>query len=83
METRPCMVSHGRGFRGHVVSADLRSGLPLCLIHWRPFQDGGDTMRDSLSLAADIAVLVIFVRMIISDIKDFMAMKIRKGMGYE
>lgn len=50
---------------------------------WRVFQNGGDQVRWLLSVAADVMVVIIFIRIVFNDFKDWAFRKVRRLRGLE
>ena len=49
----------------------------------RIFQNGGDQVRWLLSVAADVMVVIIFIRIVFDDFKDWAFRKVRRLLGLE
>lgn len=49
----------------------------------RIFQNGGDPVRRLLSIAADVMIVLVFIRILFADLKDIFLRKVRKYRGME
>lgn len=77
------MASAGHG-QCHYVVGDDRVRIPADAAYaWRVFQNGGDQVRWLLSVAADVMVVIIFIRIVFNDFKDWVFKKVRRALKFE
>ena len=77
------MASARCGQCHHVVGDDRICFLANYPHAWRVFQNGGDPVRWLLSVTADVMVVIIFVRIIFNDFKDWVFRKVRRALKFE
>jgi len=77
------MASARCGQCHHVVGDDRICFLANYPHARRIFQNGGDPVRWLLSVTADVMVVIIFVRIIFNDFKDWVFRKVRRALKFE